>query len=158
MSIRSLDAQAPLVWRVDAVVQALKPSAKAPLVLRLEAIVLATSEETVAIVIEMVRGDTRPTLEFAVKDQNGVAINITGSTPRFRIRRRGQTAVLVTRVCTITDGPNGKCQFAWAAADWIAGALDAKGHYDGELEVTFSDLTIGSAYALYNIVARDQVG
>lgn len=137
--------------------------AKAPQLLALDAVVLATSEETLSHLIEMVWGDTRPTLEFTVKDANGVAISITGSTPRFRIRRRSQTAVLVNRICTITDGPGGKCQFAWATADWgptvipqpPAGSTEL---YDGELEVTFSDATIASVFDLYFIPVRSAVG
>lgn len=156
---QALDAKAPQVLPLDARgPQLLVFDAIAPRVLALAAVILATSEETVSHLIEMVRNDTRPTLEFTVKDANGVAINITGSTPRFRIRRRLATTVLINRVCTITNGVGGKCQFAWAAADWLAGAIDAAGRYEGELEVTFSDLTVASVFDVYEIVARDQVG
>lgn len=126
--------------------------------LPLDVVVLANTEETTVSQVFMVKGDTRPTLEFTVRDENGTIIAITGATPRFRIRRKGSTTVLVTRVCTVTDGPGGKCTFDWAAIDWNAGTLDASGWYDGELEVTFSDATIGTVFQIVEIYVRDQVG
>jgi len=124
----------------------------------LDILVAQSSVELPPMPVNMVRGDTRPTLEFTVKNANGVAINLTGSTPRFRIRRKGTTTVLITRVCTLSDPSNGKCQFAWAAADWNAGALDAPGSYEGELEVTFSDATVESGFDIVDIFVREQVG
>ena len=111
-----------------------------------------------SVVVHVVRGDTRPTLEFHVTDDLGAVIVLTGSTPKFRIRRKGSITVLVERTCTVTDGPNGKCQFAWATGDWATGKMDAAGHYDGELEVTFGDATIGTVFEIVHLYARDQVG
>lgn len=111
-----------------------------------------------SVTVKVVRGDTRPTLEFVCTNELGVVVVITGSTPRFRIRRKGATTVLLTRICTVTDGPNGKCTFAWAAADWNAGVLDAAGHYEGELEVTYADTTVESVFDPVPIYARDQFG
>jgi hypothetical protein len=127
-------------------------------VLPLDAVIQANSAETEIMTVTMVRGDTRPVLEFSVKDTNGVAINLTGASPRLRIRRKGATAVLVNRVCTLTDPTNGKCQFAWVTGDWTTGVLDQPGYYEGELEVTFGDSTIGSVFEIVAIYVREQVG
>lgn len=126
--------------------------------LKLDAVLAATSEEIMSMLIPMVRGDTRPTLEFTVRDQNGAVINITGATVRLRISNKSTGAVLITRVLTITDGPGGKCTFAWVSTDWNAGVLDAAGHYDAELEVTFSDATVGTVFPVYDLYCRNQVG
>lgn len=133
---------------VDAAVRQLAP---------LAAVIKATTEEAVGIEIPMVRGDTRPVLEFTVKDQNGTVINLTSSTQTFRIRRRGQTAVLIERACVISDAVNGKTRFSWQAADWPTGKIDKAGIYDGELEVVFSDSTIGTVYELYDVIVREPV-
>lgn len=108
--------------------------------------------------INMVRGDTRPSLEFNFKKPDGTIQVISGATVQFRIRRKGATAVLLARACTVTDGALGKAQFNWATADWDAGKLDAEGHYQGEPEVTYSDATIGTVFAIVPIYARNQVG
>jgi hypothetical protein len=123
-----------------------------------DAVITATTVETMATMIYMVSGDTRPTLEFTVKDDNGTVLSLSLATGIFRIRKVGTTAVLISRAVTITDAPNGKCQFAWLATDWNAGVLDAAGNYDGELEITFSGGGIGSVFALYTIVVRTAVG
>lgn len=126
--------------------------------LALDAILSATTEETVSPVISMVRGDTRPTLRFTIRDENGTPIVITGSTPRFRIFDPLTESVKVNRVCTVTDGPGGVCTFAWDAADWGAGVLDTLLRYLGELEVTFSDATVGTVWPLYEIHVRKAAG
>lgn len=148
------------VRTVDAVIETPVDAVAATVVqvLTIDAVLLATTEETVAIQINMVRGDTRPTLELTVKDQNGTVINLTGATGIFRIRRKGFSTVLVSRAVTITDAVNGKCQFVWVAADWNAGALDAPGDYEGELEITFSAGVIGTTFDPYQIYVREQLG
>lgn len=128
------------------------------MVLSLDAVLPATTDEIMSLTIPMVKGDTRPTLEFTVKDASGTVINITGATGIFRIRRKHLSAALLSRAIAVTDGPNGKCQFVWQTTDWDTGKLDAAGLYEGELEITFGAGAIGTAYDLYDIIVRDQVG
>lgn len=109
-------------------------------------------------IVRMVRGDTRPSLEFQFLKDDGTPQPITGATVRFRIRRKGATAVLITRICTNTDEANGKSRFDWQAADWNTGALDAAGTYEAEPEVTYADATVGTVYDLVTIVVREAVG
>lgn len=126
-----------------------------PQLVRLDAIFEASSEEEVSHAIYWVKGDTGPDYEFNVKERNGTIIAITGSTPRFLIRRKGRTAVLISRVLTITDGPNGKCKFVLdqAGADWAVGKMDdAKAEYEGRLQITFPGGMVVSDFDVFPIV------
>jgi hypothetical protein len=147
---KALDAQTPTLASVVATIVG------SPL--RLDAVITATTVVTDVATINMVSGDTRPTLEFTVKDENGIVINLTGASGFFRIRRVGETTVRVSHAVTITDAPNGKCQFAWLSTDWNPGAIDAPGNYEGELEITFSGGGLGSVFPLYQIAVRTEVG
>lgn len=122
----------------------------------LEATIRATTSETMSPDVKMVRGDTLPSLQFTVKDEDGTVIDITGATGTFRIRRKGEATVLVSRAITVTNGPLGLCTFAWAAADWDAGKIDAAGEYEGELEIVLSGNT-GTVFDPYDIYVRNQI-
>jgi len=83
-------------------------------------------------IIQLIQNDTRPRLTYTVK-QNGVAVNITGATVKFKFRKIGASTNIFSRTCTLSDPTNGVCY-----VDWIAGDLDEVGDYEGEVEVTFS--------------------
>lgn len=129
----------------------------APLLLPVDVVLEASSQELPLMQLLLVRGDTRPTLRCTVRDKTGVVVPITGATPRLYVRRKGETTVRLTKVGTVVDGPNGVFDITRAAADYNAGAIDAEGHYEGEVEITFSDATVGSDYELIPIHFRNQV-
>ena len=77
--------------------------------------------------IKLVVGDTLPELNFTLKDSNTAAagktldpddnttwaaVNLTGSTVRFRIREVGSTSVLSTITATVTSAANGQVTVA----------------------------------------------
>lgn len=58
------------------------------------------------------------TLTFTLRDQNtGVIQNITGWTLQWKLEPAQGQAASVTKSGTVTDGPNGVCTVALAAAD-----------------------------------------
>jgi len=71
-------------------------------------------------------GDLAPKLQF---DLNA---NLTGATAVAKIRRAHQSTVL-TKTLTVTDAPNGICEY-----QWVAGDTDTPGTYYIEVLVTFS--------------------
>ena len=111
-------------------------------------------------VIKLVQGDTRPQIVIDLKDQDGNPINMSGATVRLYFRKSGSTTLLQTIVGTlltgfrdssgtlITSAPyNSPGVGGRASFGWPAGALDVEaGNYEGEVEITFSDLTIQTVY------------
>lgn len=91
----------------------------------------------------MVAGDSK-TLVISVKDAEGVAVNITDATVKWRAARSfGKTAViskLTDSGIQITDGPNGQFTVTLDPTD----TDELKGTYYHEAEVTFSDGTIST--------------
>lgn len=130
----------------------------AQLLLPVDVTLEASTDELPDMLIGMVRNDTRPTFRCTVRDRNGVVVDITGATPRLRIRKRGETTVRLTKTGTVVNGTGGIFDIAWAATDYDAGKIDVEGHYEAEPEITFSDGTIGSQYELIEIHWRNQVG
>lgn len=79
------------------------------------------------------RGDQGIPLDLTVYNPDGTIADITGATVKFKMRSTIGTTLKVDAVCTIDDGPNGKCSYTLIAAD-----LDTAGSFIAELEVTFS--------------------
>lgn len=79
------------------------------------------------------RGDVRPVLEFQLTDDDGTAIDLTGASVQF-LMKRGSNAPKVNKAATITTATEGRGQYAWVTSD-----TDEVGEYDGEFEVTHSD-------------------
>jgi len=110
--------------------------------------------------IKLVQGDTRPQIVVDLKDQDGNPIPINGSTPKLYFRKAGTTTVLQTITGTpivgfrddggtlITAAPyNVPGVGGRASFNWPVGALNVEaGNYEGEVEITFSDLTIQTVY------------
>ncbi len=88
-------------------------------------------------------GATAPSRGFQILKADGTPQDISGATAKFRIRRKGEDAVLIERDCTIADEANAIFQFDWDVDDFGAGYLDAAGFYVGTLEITFADSKIG---------------
>lgn len=120
-------------------------------------------------VIKVVQGDTRPSLVLTLTDEaTGAPINIEGATPRLKLRETDSTVVKEVLVGTTlpgrlnadgtvtsaapydASGSGGRMLFAWTST-----ALDTAGYFEAEIEVTFADGTIQSAFDLIKLRIRD---
>ena len=115
--------------------------------------------------IKLVVGDTLPTLNFTLKDSNTAAagktldaddsttwaaVNLSGSTVRFRIREVGTTTVLKTITGTITGAAAGEVSIAFPSDTWTAA-----GTFEGEIEHTTSGGGIQTVQDLIKFQVRD---
>ncbi len=81
--------------------------------------------------LEFYQDETYGGIKFVCTDADtGLPIDISGTTPAFHMSDVSKTTNKVNSGCTITDGPNGICQYNWQAGD-----LDTPEHYLGELEI-----------------------
>jgi len=118
--------------------------------------------------IDIVTGDSLPSLIFTIRDKNIAAsgrtldendestwapIIITGATIRMRIRKVGETALADTRTGTIEDGPNGRVSISF-----VTTTFPDAGVYEGELEVTFASGGIQSVVELVKFKVRAGFG
>ena len=115
--------------------------------------------------IKLVVGDTLPELNFTLKDSNTAAagktldaddsttwaaVNLTGSTVRFRIREVGSTTVLSTITATVTGAANGQVTVAFPSGTWTT-----SGTFEGEIEHTTSGGGIQTVQDLIKFQVRD---
>ena len=115
--------------------------------------------------VKLVVGDTLPELNFTLKDSNTAAagktldpddnttwaaVNLTGSTVRFRIREVGSTSVLSTITATITSAANGQVTVAFPSGTWTT-----SGTFEGEIEHTTSGGGIQTVQDLIKFQVRD---
>lgn len=78
------------------------------------------------------QSDTLPVLSATLKDAAGAAIDLTGATVTFRMRRRGRTGPLkIDAAATVVSALAGTVQYAWASGD-----TDTPGSYDAEFRLT----------------------
>lgn len=83
------------------------------------------------------QSDTSPILEATLTTAAGVAIDLSGASVRFHMRRAGATATVVDAAATVVTAASGIVRYAWQAADTASA-----GSYVCEFEVTYSDSTI----------------
>lgn len=85
-------------------------------------------------------GDRREPIQRTLRDSAGVVVNLSGSTIKFRMRKkRGSGGTFkVDTAATIVNAPgtDGVVKYSWAAID-----VDTPGAYRGWFEVTFGDGT-----------------
>jgi hypothetical protein len=74
------------------------------------------------------RGDRLPSLSATLQTVDGVAVDLTGGTVRFLMRRRGQVAK-VNAAAVVVVAATGSVRYDWAAAD-----VDTAGDFEGEFE------------------------
>ena len=84
--------------------------------------------------VTMKKGDRLPLLSGTMT-LNGAAVNLTGATVTFRMRRVGTGASQVNAAATVTNAAAGRVQYAWAAGD-----TDVPGLYRGEWVASFAGL------------------
>ena len=115
--------------------------------------------------VKLVVGDTLPELNFTLKDSNTAAagktldpddnttwaaVNLTGSTVRFRIREVGSTTVLSTITATVTGASTGQVAVAFPSGTWTT-----SGTFEGEIEHTTSGGGIQTVQDLIKFQVRD---
>ena len=83
------------------------------------------------------QNDTSPTLDATLKDANDAAVDLTGATVRFHMRKVGKGAAVVDSAATIIGALTGQVRYAWSASDTAL-----IGTYNGEFEVTYSDNSV----------------
>lgn len=104
--------------------------------------------------IKLVQGDTRPAIVCTLTDEfTGLAIDLTGATPRLKFRATGALTLTATITGTVIDGTAGKCVFYPASApEMLAGEA---GDYEGEIEVTFADSQVQTVYDVLKFKLRE---
>jgi hypothetical protein len=115
--------------------------------------------------LNLVVGDTLPALNLTLKDRNTAAsglvldpensaswapIDISGATVRLRLRELGNSAIVDTRIFSITNGVQGEC-----VANFSTTTFSAAGTYEGEVEITHSNGGIQTVYDLVKFKVRD---
>jgi hypothetical protein len=115
--------------------------------------------------VKLVVGDTLPELNFTLKDSNTAAagktldaddsttwaaVNLSGSTVRFRIREVGSTSVLSTITATVTGASTGQVTVAFPSGTWTT-----SGTFEGEIEHTTSGGGIQTVQDLIKFQVRD---
>lgn len=82
---------------------------------------------------QFVQGNTEPSLEFTLLDEDLQPVDITGYSFAFRFARADDTVQknAAADAVVITNAAVGECRYTWAADD-----LDTPGYYVGELQIT----------------------
>lgn len=123
--------------------------------------------------IRLVQGDTAPQLQLSLTDQRTrrpLDLSAPGTTSRLLFREVGGATVKATMPCFAIAGyvdpetgdVDSRPPYDVAgrggrlAMDWSADALDTAGEFEGEVEVTFPDGRIQTAFAILKFQVREQ--
>ena len=105
--------------------------------------------------IKLVQGDTAPTLVVTLTDKlaDDAPINITGASVKLRFKQSDSDELIDTLDGVVLDGPAGLCKF-----DWKPTSLTNvnEGLHLGEVEITFADGGIQTAFDLLRFVVRTE--
>lgn len=82
------------------------------------------------------QNDTSPAIAGALKDADGNAVNVSGSTIKFNMRSRGGAVKIDEGSGAVVSGVSGTVKYVWQAGD-----TDTAGTYEAEFEVTYTDAT-----------------
>lgn len=121
--------------------------------------------------IKLVQGDTRPQIKCVITDEvSGLAQNIAGATVLLRFKALGEVSVITVLTglllsglelqdgtlslegLYLTPGTGGRVVFM----PTLAMTVNPPGLYEGELEITFTDGSIQTVYALLKFSLREQ--
>lgn len=83
------------------------------------------------------QNDTSPSMLATLQDADGNAVDITGATVRFHMRKIGRADVVVDAAAAIVTPISGLVRY-----DWIADDTSEIGSYQAEFEVTYADASI----------------
>lgn len=123
--------------------------------------------------IRLVQGDTAPQLQLSMTDQRTrrpLDLSAPGTTARLLFREVGADIVKATMPCFAiagyVDPETGDVDYrppydvagrgGRLAMDWSADALGTAGEFEGEVEVTFPDGRIQTAFAILKFQVREQ--
>lgn len=83
------------------------------------------------------QSDTSPILEAALTTAAGVAIDLSGASVRFHMRRAGAQTALIDAAATVVSASGGTVRYSW-----LSGDTDSAGAFVAEFEVLYSDGSI----------------
>jgi len=83
------------------------------------------------------QNDTSPLLQTTLTDPSGNAIDLSGCTIRFHMKRYKASTAKIDGSVTVVDEEGGVVRYAWQSGD-----TDTMGSYLAEFEVTYNDGTI----------------
>lgn len=88
--------------------------------------------------LTFVQGDTAPAITAPLThDSDGSAVNLTGCTVRFQMRKGNDRRFTVNEVATLVDAPTGQVEYVWGPND-----LAVPGDYQVQWEVTYVDARV----------------
>lgn len=79
------------------------------------------------------QNDTYPPIRGVCKDEDGVAVDLTGATVKFIMQPTNDETDTVNASAAVEDAPNGVVSYSWQAGDTAT-----EGIYYAEFEVTHS--------------------
>lgn len=83
------------------------------------------------------RNDTSPVIQTTLTDPLGNAIDLTGATVRFHMKKYRASVAKIDQPVTIVDEDAGVVRYQWQSGD-----TDTVGSYQAEFEVSFIDGTV----------------
>lgn len=99
-----------------------------------------------------VQGDTAPDITATLTDTvSGAAIDLTGATVRFQMRKENDKRFTVNQPATVVDEDAGSVSYRWATND-----LSVPGDYQVQWEVTFNDGRVQTQAVPSTITVRRQ--
>ena|SRR5438105_9735585 len=103
--------------------------------------------------IQLVQGDTRPTLTATLKDSaSGDPIDLTtASAVRFQMREANDRRYTVNAAASIPNAAQGRVSYSWAADD-----LTRPGDYQAQFEIHWNDATVQTTDPPNTITVRRQ--
>jgi len=81
--------------------------------------------------------DTSPKLTVDLENAAGNAVDLSGASARFHMKKYGASSLKVDAEADITDEDGGRVEYSWSLLD-----TDEAGTYYGELEITYGDSTV----------------
>ena len=63
------------------------------------------------------QNDTSPTLDATLKDADNAAVDLSGATVRFHMRKVGKGTAVVDGAATVTGALTGQVRYAWSGSD-----------------------------------------
>ena len=101
------------------------------------------------------QNDTAPYFRKTLVDENGAAINLTGATIVFSMRRADDPSAALTvsrQAVAIVTAASGIAEYRWAAANTATA-----GHYDAEMEETTSGGLVRT-HGPWPVIVLDDLG